>query len=265
MQRLRGFSPRQLWGTKQRLSCIDWVFIVFLFICSCLLINDYLEPYLNNVEILSDLKDTRQEIPAPKNSFAPPAPPRENVLLLDDEDQEALAARFGGNNKEQDVPAIRTNGSPSQGTASGFDLSPEEPQEILEIERDAKDQESLKLGKDTKKRNVSVLHTNWTLARGVVSGLDLLPEEPQEILEIERDGTGVLCLAGHVNAKAKSSSVYLQQCAYALTRFKDAFSLAGGKYLDFKLALVTDRQRFTYQVQIDKSFKDFAENILTHP
>eukprot|EP00242_Pyramimonas_sp_CCMP2087_P014070 CAMPEP_0198213466 /NCGR_PEP_ID=MMETSP1445-20131203/28884_1 /TAXON_ID=36898 /ORGANISM="Pyramimonas sp., Strain CCMP2087" /LENGTH=411 /DNA_ID=CAMNT_0043888117 /DNA_START=354 /DNA_END=1589 /DNA_ORIENTATION=+ len=112
------------------------------------------------------------------------------------------------------------------------------------------------------------LQTNYSLSASAAKKLPFLlelPEEPQDITDIERAGTGVLCLAGHIDGKAKTSSVYLQQCAYALTRWKDAFNLAGGKYLDYKLAIVTDRQRFRYQIANDASFRRFVEDTLTHP
>eukprot|EP00240_Pyramimonas_obovata_P004408 CAMPEP_0118932566 /NCGR_PEP_ID=MMETSP1169-20130426/10499_1 /TAXON_ID=36882 /ORGANISM="Pyramimonas obovata, Strain CCMP722" /LENGTH=344 /DNA_ID=CAMNT_0006875243 /DNA_START=282 /DNA_END=1316 /DNA_ORIENTATION=+ len=109
------------------------------------------------------------------------------------------------------------------------------------------------------------LQTRWSLSRGAaLSILHTLPGEHHEITQVVRNGTGVLCLAGHIDPNAKTSSVYLQQCAHALTRWKDVFQLRGGMYEDFKLALVTDRQRFQYQIHKDSAFKKFVTDDLTH-
>ena len=76
---------------------------------------------------------------------------------------------------------------------------------------------------------------------------------------------GVMCVAGHVNSADPGYSVYLEQCMYALGRWHAAFQLAGGKYLQYKLTLVTDRQRFERQKQLDAAFRTFAEHVLTIP
>jgi hypothetical protein len=76
---------------------------------------------------------------------------------------------------------------------------------------------------------------------------------------------GVMCIAGHVNSADPGYSVYLEQCMYALGRWHAAFQLAGGKYLQYKLTLVTDRQRFERQKQLDAAFRTFAEHVLTIP
>lgn len=100
---------------------------------------------------------------------------------------------------------------------------------------------------------------------------DRLPFLPIEVPDhakyaaMPREGKGVMCIANHVKPGDKAASQYLSQCAYALQRWHEAFQAAGGKYLKYKLALVTDRDRFEHQVKIDRDFKEFTEIALTHP
>ncbi|KAK3259924.1 hypothetical protein CYMTET_31097 [Cymbomonas tetramitiformis] len=78
-------------------------------------------------------------------------------------------------------------------------------------------------------------------------------------------GKGVMCLAGHLKPSLKASSIYLQQCAYALERWKDAFELAGPPYTDIRLAVVTDKFRYNYMVEKDAAFRKFSEEVLDDP
>ncbi|KAK3243166.1 hypothetical protein CYMTET_47170 [Cymbomonas tetramitiformis] len=75
-------------------------------------------------------------------------------------------------------------------------------------------------------------------------------------------GKGVMCLAGHLKPKLRNPSVYLTQCAYALSRFRHAFDISGQKNGSYRLAIVTDRFRYEHMVRKDAEFREFSERIL---